>query len=43
MRWTFTGHVDIDLSVKEETDFIMLNAKELNIHVEIWILYKINE
>ena len=35
VRWTFSGHVDIDLDVKEETDFIMLNAKELNIHVII--------
>ena len=32
-KWTFSGYVDIELNVKEETDFVMLNAKELAIHV----------
>ena len=32
-KFTFSGYVDIELNVKEETDFIMLNAKELSISV----------
>lgn len=32
-RFTFSGFVDIELDVKEESDFIMLNAKELTISV----------
>ena len=34
-RFTFSGFVDIELDVKEESDFIMLNAKELTIPVMI--------
>ena len=32
-KWTFAGYIDIELNVKEDTDFIMLYAKELAIHV----------
>lgn len=34
-KWTFAGYIDIELNVKEDTDFIMLNAKELAIHVRL--------
>ena len=34
-RFTFSGFVDIELDVKEESDFIMLNAKELTIPVVV--------
>ncbi|OAO12393.1 metallopeptidase M1 [Blastocystis sp. ATCC 50177/Nand II] len=30
-KWVFSGTVDVDLEVKKETSFIMLNAKELSI------------
>lgn len=36
-KWVFSGTVDVDLEVKKETSFIMLNAKELSIAVRCFV------